>query len=119
MIVLTLETAMRSSESRAGAWLIFGEGVSYSVFLPHEQQVFWEFYLKWFYVLLVCSTLFPSPPLMQLGGGSELNCESCPASTGEVQSCAADTRLMRGVASFLFKYSLFFLTVQAHHQQQL
>lgn len=57
------------------------------VSLPHEQQVFWEFYLKWFYVLLVCSTpLSPPPPLVQMGGGSELNFESCSASTRIVYS---------------------------------
>lgn len=40
------------------------------VFLPHEQQVFWEFYLKWFYVLLVCSTpLSPLPPFGADGRG--------------------------------------------------
>lgn len=53
-------------------------------FLPHEQQVFWEFYLKWFYVLLVCfyPPFSPSPFWCRCGvGGSELNFESCSAST--------------------------------------
>lgn len=60
------------------------------VFLPHEQQVFWEFYLKWFYVLLVCSTP-PFPPLVQMGGGDELNLESCSASTRIVYSHVLQT----------------------------
>lgn len=58
------------------------------VFLPHEQQVFWEFYLKWFYVLLVCFHLPPPPPHFGADGrrGSELNFESCSASTRIVHS---------------------------------
>lgn len=63
------------------------------------------------------------PILPHLGadsGGRELNFESRSASTRIVHSlCCRDTRLMCSVASVLFKYALFFFTVQAHHQQQL
>lgn len=38
-------------------------------FLPHEQRVFWELYLKWFYVLLVCFYPSSPPPLVQMGWG--------------------------------------------------
>lgn len=43
------------------------------VFLPHEQQVFWEFYLKWFYVLLVCFHLPPPLPILVQMGRGEVN----------------------------------------------
>lgn len=46
-------------------------------FVPREQQLFWEFYLKWFMSDWFVSTHPPtSPPLVQMwgwGGGKE-NC---------------------------------------------
>lgn len=76
--------------------------------LPHKQQV-QDLYLKWFLRLtglfLLTPLPSPNPPWLQLGeGGASIKPPVLlKLAQEQLQSCAADTRLVGSGACVLFK----------------